>query len=67
MTVLYTDTSCQNNTASLPDGGECIQVSGVQSAMTMTSPSGSPSCLADGGQATGSVVATPGATICCPM
>jgi hypothetical protein len=65
-TELYEDTMCLKSlVAAMP--GQCTSL-GIANAVTATlSPSGSASCAASGGSATGAVAVVPQVTVCCPQ
>jgi hypothetical protein len=65
-TALYSDPACGSHVADITMVGTCVHESGIGSVQATTSPSGSPTCAAGGGQPTGSVVTTPAVTVCCP-
>ncbi len=65
-TTLYGDDSCGSSVGTLTTVGQCVVKSSARSAQATTSPSGTPTCSAGGGNPTGSVVTTPSVTICCP-
>ncbi len=65
-TAFYGDPQCQSPLSQTAALGTCVHQDSVEAVVATTSPSGTPSCPTGGGGPTGSAVAVPVTTICCP-